>query len=300
MTTAPPKPPPGWYPDPYRSAGSPGVRFWDGRQWTQHVAEAPGGAGWTSDPPPLDRKMAELRAEDRRPWGWQPAVLPLMAGVLAVGLGTTANHLYRPHTFTAAFTATVVLNAVMYTLLGGAVWYAGRDIAARYGGWGRTFGLRRPVLRDLGYIGSGIGVAFIGRLVVGVLANGLSHGRAGEQSRNLHLHTSSIPVDILLVALVVVLAPVVEEIIFRGLLLRSFLWRMPFWPAALLSTFVFAAFHTYEVNTLVGAVTLAGVVATLGLTNCYLVRLTDRLAPGMVVHAAFNGLAVGILIYQAH
>jgi hypothetical protein len=293
----------GWYPDPYGAAGPGGVRFWDGTRWTPNTAAPPHGyRGYPAvDPrPPLDRTMDELRTQDPASWGARPALLPLVAGVIAVVLGTTVNHLYRPHTFTAAFAATVVINAVMYGLLGTAVWYAGRDIAARNGGWRRTFGLRRPRWRDLGYIGSGIGVAFIGRLVVGVIANALTHGRATAQSSNLHVHTASVPVDVLLVALVVVLAPFVEEIIFRGLLLRAFMRRMTFWPAALLSTFIFSAFHTYEVNTLAGALTLAAVVGTLGLTNCYLVRLTDSLAPGMAVHAAFNGLAVGILIYQAH
>ncbi len=75
--------------------------------------------------------------------------------------------------------------------------------------------------------------------------------------------------------------------------------RLSFWPAALASTFIFAAFHTYEVNTLAGALTLAAVVATLGLTNCVLVRLTDRLVPGMLVHAMLNAVATAVVIYQA-
>jgi membrane protease YdiL (CAAX protease family) len=290
----------GWYPDPY---GSGGLRFWDGDRWTAAVAGYPPyGYGYPPAPPdpPLDRTVARMRAADPRPWGARPAVLPLVASIVAVVLGTTATHVIRPSTFTGRFVTTVLVNALMYSLLGLAVWVAGREVAQRYGGWGATFGLRRPIAKDIGYIASGIGVAFVARIVVAVLANGLTNGRAGRESSNLpRVHTSSVAVDVLLVVLVVVLAPVVEEIIFRGLLLRTFMRRMPFWPAALLSTFIFAMFHTYEVATLVGAVTLAAVVATLGLTNCYLVRLTDRLAPGMAVHAAFNALATGILIWQA-
>ncbi|WP_222192435.1 phospholipid scramblase-related protein [Modestobacter italicus] len=33
-----PPPPPGWYPDP---AGGPGVRWWDGQDWTAHVQQPP-------------------------------------------------------------------------------------------------------------------------------------------------------------------------------------------------------------------------------------------------------------------
>jgi hypothetical protein len=47
---------------------------------------------------------------------------------------------------------------------------------------------------------------------------------------------------------------------FRGLMLRTFMRAMRFWPAAILSSLVFALLHTYEVSTLAGAVTLAGVV----------------------------------------
>ena len=95
-------------------------------------------------------------------------------------------------------------------------------------------------------------------------------------------------------------APFIEELVFRGLLLRTFMRRMPFWPAAVLSTLIFAALHTYEVSTLVGALTLAASVGCLGLVNCWLNRRTDSLAPGMMVHASFNLLAVIVLVAQAH
>jgi membrane protease YdiL (CAAX protease family) len=75
--------------------------------------------------------------------------------------------------------------------------------------------------------------------------------------------------------------------------------RMSFWPAALLSTAVFALFHTYEVSTVQGAAALALSVATLGMTNCYLVRITGRLVPGMLVHATFNLVATIFVVAQA-
>ena len=68
----------------------------------------------------------------------------------------------------------------------------------------------------------------------------------------------------------------------------------------MLSTFIFAALHTYEVHTLTGALTLAAAVGCLGIVNCYLNRLTARLAPGMLVHAAFNLVAVIVVVAQAH
>ena len=85
----------------------------------------------------------------------------------------------------------------------------------------------------------------------------------------------------------------------RGLLLLTVLWPWGGWAAALLSWLVFALFHVYEVSTLAGALTLAGVVFCLGLANCLLVRWSGRLAAGMIVHALFNGLAVVVLIVRS-
>ena len=47
--------------------------------------------------------------------------------------------------------------------------------------------------------------------------------------------------------IVVLIAPVVEETMFRGLMLRTLMRRWGFWPAALASSAIFALFHTYEV-----------------------------------------------------
>jgi membrane protease YdiL (CAAX protease family) len=80
-------------------------------------------------------------------------------------------------------------------------------------------------------------------------------------------------------------------------MLRTLMRRWGFWPAALASSAIFALFHTYEVSTLAGAITLAGVVFTLGLTNCLLVRWSGRLAAGIMNHMIFNGLAILVLIF---
>ena len=49
---------PGWYPDPAGDTGK--LRYWDGTQWTDHLAEpqpAPGAAG-TADAAVLDLTLA--------------------------------------------------------------------------------------------------------------------------------------------------------------------------------------------------------------------------------------------------
>lgn len=286
-------PPPAadWYPDPVQPGAA---RWWDGRAWTAHLQPI------SATGPPLDRAQAELRARSPGPWGWRPVAVSLGALIALIIVGLIASGTVHPHGSAAPTGFAVAANVVVEALLGLAVWRAGREVAGRNGGWAVTFGLRRPRWSDAKWVATGTGITFLTRGIVVVVANGLSHGRAAREAENLRLHQVDVVTVVLLVVVVVLAAPFIEELVFRGLLLRTFMRRMPFWPAAGLSTLIFAALHTYEVATLVGALTLAASVACLGLTNCWLNRRTDSLAPGMIVHASFNLLAVVVLVVQAH
>jgi membrane protease YdiL (CAAX protease family) len=249
--------------------------------------------------PELDRLMAQMYAHDPRPWGWQPVIVPCAAAMGLIVFGNVTTHFLDPHSFTAAVLETILLSVVLYGTLIAAIYYAGRDLAHRYSGWGWAFGLQRPRWIDGAWVAAGFGMVLLGRIAIVLIANALTSGQAGEESQNLTVHSTSPVVYTLLAVSVVLIAPVVEETLFRGLLLRTFMRRLGFWPAALVSTAIFAAFHTYQVATLAGALTLAGVVFVLGLTNCLLVRWSGRLAAGTILHALFNALAVVILIVTA-
>lgn len=79
-------------------------------------------------------------------------------------------------------------------------------------------------------------------------------------------------------------APLVEELFFRGLLLRSLLGRVPA-PAAIFITAVLFALAHFE------AVQFAG-LAVFGLVVGYLAWRTGRLGPSIGAHMAFNAAAV--------
>ncbi len=243
--------------------------------------------------------MQHMRAQDPKPWPWRVAALPCAALLMLVVAGYVATRLIRPQTFDGKLALTIGGNLVVQGLLVLAIWWAGRDIATRYGGWGPAFGWRRPVLADIKYAAAGLGIAFVARAVVAGVANAFTGGHAAKQAQNVHLHSTSIAVIVVLIAVTVICAPPIEELMFRGLLLRTFTTRFGFWPAAVASTAIFAAFHTYETRTLAGALTLAGAVGAMALTNCVLVRLTNRLTPGILVHAALNALAAIVLIVQS-
>jgi len=86
----------------------------------------------------------------------------------------------------------------------------------------------------------------------------------------------------------VVVAPVAEELIFRGYLLNLWAARWGVWPALIVSSLVFGLFHWER------AVFAAPIGLILGLV--YL--RYDSLWPGIFLHAAYNALASPWLLGQ--
>jgi membrane protease YdiL (CAAX protease family) len=100
----------------------------------------------------------------------------------------------------------------------------------------------------------------------------------------------------LLLVTAVIVAPLVEEVAFRGVLLRALMRRLHFWPAAALSSFLFALLHVPGSDTLGGSVQVAATIYAFALVQCELVRRTGRLAPAIGVHATMNLLATGVAL----
>jgi hypothetical protein len=94
---------------------------------------------------------------------------------------------------------------------------------------------------------------------------------------------------VLLALVVVVAAPIVEEIFFRGLLLRSLERRMSRRWAIVASSGLFAAAHFEPLQ--------FPALFVFGLVAAVLATRTGRLGPGIWAHLAFNGLAVATLLH---
>lgn len=281
---------PGWYRDP---TGAPFVRWWDGWQWTPYTAPVA-----QFDPRPLlDKRMAAMAATDPRPWGSRPVVFPLAAYVLAIVLGAIASAAFRPHTRLGELAFATVANVALDAIVVVGAILAGREIAARYGGWAATFGLLRPRWKDVAIALASIGIIMAARIALSVVIVALGGASKLREAQNLKPNSGHVDAGliVLLIVVAVIGAPILEEFVFRGLLLRTFMQRWSFWPAALLSSAIFAVGHTYEVSTLVGAIILALNVGIIGLVHCGVVRYTGRLAPAMMSHAAVNLIAVVVL-----
>jgi membrane protease YdiL (CAAX protease family) len=293
----PTAPAPGWYDDPWAAGW---VRWWDGAQWTPHTSVRPMYGEYLKQPMQLDGAVAAMKANDPQPWGWRPVGIPIIAYIVLIVTGQIVSRNWAPTHGNGLRVFIVVANVILEAALGAAVYFAGRDVARRNGGWGAAFGLRWPRWSDAVPALAGFGAAFGLRIVIGITAGLLTNGKAITESQNLKTSGSvSTFAIVVLVITAVIAAPIVEETVFRGLLLRTFLRRMSFWPAALLSTAIFGLGHTYEVGTVAGAVTLALIVGSMGFVNCIVNRYTNRLTAGMFVHALFNGLAILFLALGA-
>lgn len=95
---------------------------------------------------------------------------------------------------------------------------------------------------------------------------------------------------------VVVVAPIVEELFFRGLLLRSFQRRMPDWAAVVASAVAFGIAHGSTLP--VDAVILVMIsLSVFGAVLSLLALRTGRLGASIVTHAAFNLFTVLYLAF---
>ncbi len=92
----------------------------------------------------------------------------------------------------------------------------------------------------------------------------------------------------LLIVLVTVAAPVVEEVFFRGLLLRALMRRFGPLVAVCVQAAVFAAVHAQWLQ-------FPGLFV-FGLVAGGLVAVTGRLGPAVIAHMAFNAGTLALLL----
>jgi membrane protease YdiL (CAAX protease family) len=78
---------------------------------------------------------------------------------------------------------------------------------------------------------TGVGFAYLGRTVIGVLALVLSDGKVLDEAGNISGGDGSVVSIVVLVLVTVVLAPVAGELTFRGPIVRAIMRRLRIWPA---------------------------------------------------------------------
>jgi hypothetical protein len=162
------------------------------------------------------------------------------------------------------------------------------------------FGLARlQVVRSLGWMVvalAGFALTFAALLAPFVLlgATSLDDGDAVGyrlSSGGLPVDDSSGPLVVVFAALgIAVLAPICEEIFFRGVMFGSLRRWKGVWVAATITAIVFSAAHL-EFSPVIFADRLIA-----GFVWCLVYARTGRLLPGMMAHAANNAVVIGLLL----
>jgi len=137
-------------------------------------------------------------------------------------------------------------------------------------------------------IGIGVVIGSVAIIGLGTLVDPSLEERLEEQATEVG--PAAWQVALLVIALVV-LAPLGEELVFRGLLLRGLARRLSFWPAAAISAVLFAAAHVDAYVLWPRAIAL---VIT-GLVLAWLYRWRGYWA-AVVAHATVNGVAATALV----
>jgi membrane protease YdiL (CAAX protease family) len=153
---------------------------------------------------------------------------------------------------------------------------------ARGRSWRHDLGLRlRPSDVAVGLVG-GVGA----QLVIGILYQ-LSGVDSDEPARQLTSKSSGMLGLIAMLLLLAVAAPVVEELMFRGLLQRGLATQIPDLAALAITSTLFAAVHFQPVQ-------FPGLLIA-GLVFGGLSLRSGRLGPAIMAHVFFNASTVLLL-----
>ncbi|MFT4147838.1 MAG: CPBP family intramembrane metalloprotease [Micrococcaceae bacterium] len=242
----------------------------------------------------LDEKSLVLREEDQVPWGLKPVFLVIMAYFLAIAVTYGARFListlvFKDHELPEIFSPLSSIFAI--TVMGLITVIVVKPISHRNGGWARTFGVTKFSVKYLKYGFYGWIAVIVMRGVITLVFISL-HSNAAELGSNIEPISKSIPVFVLTFLGTVLITPCIEEFMVRGVMLRTLMHKYGFWLSACISSAIFALFHLYQVESLLGALVLFTQIFVPSLLMCWLNRVTDSLIPGIIVHFMNNALGI--------
>jgi membrane protease YdiL (CAAX protease family) len=248
----------------------------------------------------LATRTLRIRRAFTREDGRERIALPFWHGVLyalgSIAIGFLATVIAM---IALMFAAILVTGQMPSTTPGHPLLAVSEIIFYAAGGWFAWRGLRKFnafrtfTRRDARAIFIGIGGLFVLRIGTGivlVLTDQTKHVQAGFEHFDV---TSKIPgvtnLSVVLAALsLVVIAPVVEELVFRGLLFGALASRLGVLASALITALVFGAIH--------GDPVLFPSLVALGFINALAYASTGNLWVPITLHALNNSLGAIFLI----
>jgi len=272
MATFPPPStaPAGWYPDP----SGHGLCYFDGTGWTRLGAQSAAAPPF-SVPHPTLPLLAGVGA-----------LIVLAASLLVSRLvGSLTDGVQAPEWVFLALSA-----AIGYGPSLGWFWYVRRrwaDSRARNTGW--QFHPIDLAWGPLTWLAAIVAQAAVAAVVLGFnipLTSNVEDVAGGEI-------TTTFVVGIVLTA--VVAAPIVEELVFRGIILRGFIGRMGAIAAIVLQGILFGVAHVDPARG-TGNIGLAMVLSAIGMVLGTTAYLTRRIGAGVLAHAILNGIVVTLTL----
>lgn len=261
----------------------------------------------TDNPTPIDvptsgEMQSFLPASAPVRWGWRDVFLGLAAFILILVIAAIVVTMLGvdPGNVDAVGAFSFIAAALGYAAIVAVV--VGASRRKGLGTLEADFGLRfRPV--DIA-IGLGVGVlAKLVALAIGALAITVTDHT--PESGNFELSTSPLWLVLNGFVVAIVIAPFVEELFFRGLLLRAANNRVlrrggtaarAALTASVASAGGFALLHLYQSPDVTLLIILGGTTFFLGLINSRVTLSTGRLGAAIIAHAFFNGSSVVVVL----
>lgn len=202
------------------------------------------------------------------------------------GVPTTPQILFTDHTATLLFVLAII---PAHLLTFGAVWLVVTRLGKRpfwqsFGwSWGKRFGFWASA-----------GVAFALYLLGSVVAKKLG----GDQQTDIDLLIdTSTAVRIALAILAATTGPLVEELIYRGVLYAALQRAIGTIGTVIIVSFLFALVHVYQYKNNWGVI---AVILMLSISLTLVRAWTGRLLPCFIIHMVFNGVQSLLILFHPY
>ncbi len=263
---------------------------------SEGAGTAPLGSAWVVDsanPPtegasgrsenPSDGRREGSRSLWNVPWGAGEAALVLFGGLIAGGLFAPllvvpfdSDLESKPALLAAQFL--FALTMVVFSLLVALRWRRSGFREAL-----NLLGFRRVSPRQFGFAL----LVLLGYYAIALLFAALVLMPEQEDiARQLGLRDGSTVVAVTAVLMIVVVAPIAEEVFFRGMLFAGLRTKFSLWPAAILSGIAFGIPHVTS------GPTAAIPLSIFGVALAWIYERTRSIWPCILVHVVNNGIAI--------
>lgn len=150
---------------------------------------------------------------------------------------------------------------------------------------------RKPKISDIYFLLAGYGVYFVGNLAVFTFLTTFVPGFNFDEKQSVGFENINSQIEYVMAFVVlVVMAPLIEEAIFRGFLFTKVRKQLNFWPTAIVVSLIFGLVHL-QWNVGVD-------VFVLSLVLCFVREKTNSIWAGVGIHMLKNCVAFMILFFN--